>query len=229
LNYYVDPAHVNKGDVFYLAMEYLLKRDVKTLCFREILEMARNHDQKNSSTCKYHDCTDKECLVCPAPMDTAGKYGCWKAYRDMIVHYRANPRSPDYMLERASEFISVHAKDASADLLVHKGILAEVQTKNYPWIRNFIADDELSDLNRDQYDTIVFLYADAIGMDGMILSKSCSDFHPFKLWSSMDAGVFSFWIQKVEECCAGEGFWLKRGGWNGSLRPGCWLCPQFML
>lgn len=43
LNYYVDPAHVLKGDVFYQAMEHLLIRRIETLYFREILEIARNH------------------------------------------------------------------------------------------------------------------------------------------------------------------------------------------
>ncbi len=42
LNYYVDPAHVFKGDVFYHAMEHLLKCSIQTLYFREILEIARS-------------------------------------------------------------------------------------------------------------------------------------------------------------------------------------------
>ncbi len=42
LNYYVDPAHVFKGDVFYHAMEHLLQRGIETLYFREMLEIARD-------------------------------------------------------------------------------------------------------------------------------------------------------------------------------------------
>jgi peptidoglycan/xylan/chitin deacetylase (PgdA/CDA1 family) len=41
LNYYVDPAHVFKGEVFYQAMQHLLDRGVPTSYFREILEVAR--------------------------------------------------------------------------------------------------------------------------------------------------------------------------------------------
>ncbi len=93
------------------------------------------------------------------PASTTG----WKAYRDMIVHYRANPRSISYMLERANEFISAHAPDASINLLVHKAIINEVPAKDYPWIKNLISEDELSVLG-SLYDIVVFLYMDAIGM-----------------------------------------------------------------
>lgn len=88
----------------------------------------------------------------------------WKAHRDMIVHYRANPRPVAYMLARADEFIAAYAKDASIDLYVHKDIADEVAAKDHAWIRNILGDDELNKLTADQYDTVIFLYADAIGL-----------------------------------------------------------------
>lgn len=41
LNYYVDPAHVIKGDVFYQAMECLLEHKIETLHYSQILEIAK--------------------------------------------------------------------------------------------------------------------------------------------------------------------------------------------
>jgi peptidoglycan/xylan/chitin deacetylase (PgdA/CDA1 family) len=40
LNYYVDPAHVCKGKVFHQAVEHLLDREVETLYFGELLQIA---------------------------------------------------------------------------------------------------------------------------------------------------------------------------------------------
>lgn len=102
----------------------------------------------------------------------------WKAYRDSIVHYRANPRSTAYMLERAREFISAHAQDASIDLFVHKDVSGEVTTKDHPWIKNILGDDELDKSSGTQYDTIVFLYADAIGIGWDNFEKKMFRFSP---------------------------------------------------
>lgn len=93
----------------------------------------------------------------------ASKKG-WKAYRDMIVHYRANPRDTKYMLERAAEFVSVHAQGAAINLYVHEDMLNGVAGKDYPWINNILGDAELKALKENQNDTIVFLFADATGM-----------------------------------------------------------------
>ena len=88
----------------------------------------------------------------------------WKAYRDLIVHYRANPRNTEYMLERANEFISNHMHNTTIDLCVHKTIENEIKPGNYPWINNIIHENEIAKIKSNQYDTIVFLYADAIGL-----------------------------------------------------------------
>jgi len=106
----------------------------------------------------------KNALLVLRPWTLLASTTGWKAHRDMIVHYRANPRSTVYMLERAHKFISIHAKDATIDLFVHKDVVAEVPANDYPWVRNLLGDDELNILSGSQYDTIVFLYADAIGM-----------------------------------------------------------------
>lgn len=41
LNYYVDPAHVFKGDVFYQAMECLLEHNIETLHLSQMLEIVK--------------------------------------------------------------------------------------------------------------------------------------------------------------------------------------------
>jgi hypothetical protein len=94
------------------------------------------------------------------PASTTG----WKAHRDMIVHYRANPRSAVYMLERAQEFISAHAPATAFDLMVHKDVRQDVSTQDYPWITNLLGEEQLDRLRPGEYHTIVFLYADAIGL-----------------------------------------------------------------
>ncbi len=40
LNYYVDPAHVVKGQAFYRALEYLLQKNIETVHFGQLLEIA---------------------------------------------------------------------------------------------------------------------------------------------------------------------------------------------
>jgi hypothetical protein len=50
LNYYADPAHVFKGDVFYQSMECLLEHKIETLFFGQMLEIAKNNDENNSTS-----------------------------------------------------------------------------------------------------------------------------------------------------------------------------------
>lgn len=106
----------------------------------------------------------KNALFVLRPWTLTASNSGWKAYRDMIVHYRANPRGTAYMLERAREFISAYAESASTDLFVHRDVAHEVTAKEHPWIVNILDDTKLSSVSGSQYDTVVFLYADAIGI-----------------------------------------------------------------
>lgn len=93
----------------------------------------------------------------------ASKSG-WKVYRDLIVHYRANPRSTQYMLEQAHTFAVTNMSDAKIDLYIHKDISEEVTKDQYSWINSIVQAQDLQNMKPNQYDTIVFLYADAIGL-----------------------------------------------------------------
>jgi hypothetical protein len=78
--------------------------------------------------------------------------------RRRLLEYRANPRSAEYMLECAREFMTRYAPGAAADVLVERN--AAVPEKARAWIRHVhTAPNELG-----QHDTIVFLFPDAIGL-----------------------------------------------------------------
>jgi hypothetical protein len=68
------------------------------------------------------------------------------------------------MLESVREFVTAHAPSAVLDLIMHKNIRQDVPRQDYPWIADFLDEEQLDRLNPGRYDTIIFLYADAIGL-----------------------------------------------------------------
>ncbi len=78
--------------------------------------------------------------------------------RRRLLEYRANPRSVEYMLDRAEEFKTQYATNAITDVLVERD--ASVPEKHRTWIRQVqVAGSRLSG-----YDAVIFLYPDAIGL-----------------------------------------------------------------
>ncbi len=98
--------------------------------------------------------------------------GSWMAVRDYVVHYRANPRSLEYMLDLASDFVIRYAKDTRIELLTHENLLAELPEKYRSWPSGIYTDIDLSDLSSRNYDTVVFLYHDPIGLGWENLEKA---------------------------------------------------------
>jgi hypothetical protein len=90
--------------------------------------------------------------------------GPWGANRDFILHYRANPRSADYMLELACKFKDHHAAGATAELLVDEGLTGEISEKEHAWLGRIFANFTFDELIQKKYDTIVLLYPDPIGL-----------------------------------------------------------------
>jgi hypothetical protein len=41
LNYYVDPAHVVRGESFHRAMDYLIQNNIESVYFSQLLKIAR--------------------------------------------------------------------------------------------------------------------------------------------------------------------------------------------
>jgi hypothetical protein len=93
-----------------------------------------------------------------------------------VSHARANPRSAQYMLVQAKALIDHFAPDATADILVddlarqelEKEVLARFQ--HIFLIKNNQSPAEL-DLTSD-YDTLIFLYQDSIGLSWGKLERS---------------------------------------------------------
>lgn len=97
--------------------------------------------------------------------------GGWMASRRQLHEYRANPRSVEYMLDRATEFKAQSAPGAVADVLVEGETL--MPEKHYAWIRQI--QTVLVDLSG--YDTVVLLYPDAIGLGWDTLERTVGDLH----------------------------------------------------
>ena len=106
-------------------------------------------------------------VVCPWRTGEGG----WMGLRRQLLEYRANPRSVEYMLDRATEFKAQSAPGAVADVLVAGETL--IPEKHYTWIRQ--VQTALANLNG--YDTVVLLYPDAIGLGWDTLERAVGDLH----------------------------------------------------
>ncbi len=136
----------------------------------------------------------------------------WKAGRDLIVHYRANPRSTAYMLERAKEFAVAFAPSASIDLFVYSTVANEIVPKHHPWITNVLEDIQLNDVSGSQYDTIVFLYADAIGLGWDDFEKKMMRFSPAQFIVINGRRRIFFWDAESRRMLRLRRF-MARAGW----------------
>lgn len=86
-----------------------------------------------------------------------------------LLEYRANPRSLEYMLDRAAEFKAQFAPGAAADVLVTGE--AVIPEKHRVWIRQV----QTAPVNFNGYDTVVLLYPDAIGLGWGPVERSLRD------------------------------------------------------
>lgn len=95
----------------------------------------------------------------------------------VAAHQKANPRSIEYMLEAGLDFFKKNAPDAQIDILPDKNAEVGVpggQAAKFHHIWGGQSEDLrplapaiLKKLHNEGYDTIVFLYADAIGRGWM--------------------------------------------------------------
>jgi hypothetical protein len=102
-------------------------------------------------------------------LTTVQKAMVWKSY---VQHFRANPRSILYMLKLAYDLVNEAASDIRVDLLTDKETSAAIPEPLRVWPHNLwtmpdlnrIPADVLSELRSQNYDTVIFLYSDAIGL-----------------------------------------------------------------
>ncbi len=88
----------------------------------------------------------------------------WRDFRNYLLHYRGNPRSVEYMLDVASEFRVKYAANASVELLAEPTLLEMIPERHRSWIKKIWTELRVESLNRNAYDTIIYLYSDAIGL-----------------------------------------------------------------
>lgn len=99
----------------------------------------------------------------------------WRDHRKRVAHYRSNPRDAEYMLDRAAEFRQVFAPAAAADLLAELAPGEEIPHKHGTAFNRTWSIAQLDErVTGNGYDTIVFLYADAIGLGWEATEKAFS-------------------------------------------------------
>ncbi len=103
------------------------------------------------------------CVFRPWLRENGGK-NKWKDYRDYLIHYRANPRGMEYMLDLASEFRAKYASSAFVDLLAEQTIPDAIPERHRSWIKKVWTELQIESLAENGYDTIIYLYPDAIGL-----------------------------------------------------------------
>jgi len=91
------------------------------------------------------------------------------ASQRQLLEYRANPRSVEYMLDRAAEFKAQSTPGAVADVLVAGEAL--IPEKHRTWMRQV----QTAPANLSGYDMVVLLYPDAIGLDWEPVEQSLRD------------------------------------------------------
>jgi hypothetical protein len=102
-------------------------------------------------------------------LTTLQKALVWMSY---VQHFRANPRSVLYMLKLAYDLASEKMPDAETDLLVDPETDAAIPEPLRHWPHtlwttpnlNRIPADMLVQLAAQHYETVIFLYPDAIGL-----------------------------------------------------------------
>ena len=88
----------------------------------------------------------------------------WLQRRNFLLYFRSNPRSTEYMLEQANEFHMKYAKEACCDFFLDPRIEEEGPYQHRSWISKELTELSSDELAKSNYDTIVFLYSDAIGL-----------------------------------------------------------------
>jgi hypothetical protein len=86
----------------------------------------------------------------------------WRESRRQMVEYRANPRSVDYMLARADNFIKKFAPNAKFDLWVDASDGAEISERHLDKFDNILTRFE--NIQPGSYDLAILLYSDPLGL-----------------------------------------------------------------
>jgi hypothetical protein len=147
----------------------------------------------------------------------------WGAIRDFILHYRANPRSAEYMLELASEFKNNHASGATAELLVDDSLLADISDKHRTWFNRIFTHFTFDELSNKNYDTVALLYEDPIGLGWENIEGTLK-----KLKSAQTIVINGrrrefIWDEDAQRTLATRRFFAKAGWIESLLVPWLWI------
>ncbi len=151
--------------------------------------------------------------------------GSWQAIRDYITHYRANPRTAEYMLELAGQFAHRHAVGATIDLLAEEKLSPELLEKTSTWATHILPDLSLSEANK--YDTAVLLYHDPIGLGWEDLERKLLKLNAVQYIVINGRRREFIWDQESRRMLAFRRF-LARAGWlEVLLVPWLWVVAIF--
>jgi hypothetical protein len=151
----------------------------------------------------------------------------WMAVRDYVVHYRANPRPMEYMLDLASDFVSRYARGANIALLTHENLLAEIPEKHRSWPSRIFSDFDVSNLSRKNYDTVVLLYHDPIGLGWEDLEKTLKKIHVSQYVVINGRRREFIWDQSARRAIAFRRFLAKAWWLELLLVPLVWVIATF--
>mgnify|MGYP001006330390 CR=1 FL=1 len=88
----------------------------------------------------------------------------WQKERDELLYYRCNPRNTDYMLALVDEFKTAWVKDGKCDLLIADSLYNKTSENDFAGFEQVFTDIEQVAQKKNEYDTIVYLFTDAIGI-----------------------------------------------------------------
>lgn len=104
-----------------------------------------------------------------------------------VLLSRINPRSADYMLQRAREFTGRFAPNAEVDLLVEAERLPHLSSSDISWLRRVWASEHeglknlepelIQELSARKFDAVMLLYPDAIGLGWGRTERSLTRLH----------------------------------------------------
>ena len=151
----------------------------------------------------------------------------WMAVREFRMHYRANPRNSEYMLDLANAFIHQHAKGANYDLVVGEDFVAEIPEKYRAWPSHLFTKYSFIELSKQNYDTIVLLYHDPLGLGWEDIEKFLKRLNVAQYIVINGRRREFVWDQEAQRAIAVRRLIAKMGWLEVFLAPWLWITATF--
>ena len=147
----------------------------------------------------------------------------WFAVREIRMHYRANPRTSEYMLDLAHDFVNQHAADATIDIVADKTVVSEIPEKYRTRFPRIFTDFSFGELSRQNYDTIVLLYHDPLGLGWEDTEEVLKQLNATQYIVINGRRREFIWDQEARRAIAFRRFIAKAGWLEVFLAPWLWI------